>query len=133
MGESDDDPPRNGDASPKMVGALDVHFAAAHDFSQRHLVSRAERIGVVMRHTANLLVAIVVLANHDDGAQLPGRLLFGALGLWAKVHDAKHYQADQTGSAVRGARRPRRSVICDAAAAGGSVVERGEADETVVP
>lgn len=82
VGELDDDLPNDGDASPNTVGALDVPFAAARDVSQRHLVSRAERIGVVMRNTANLLVAIVVLANHG-GAQLPGRLLMGALGLWA--------------------------------------------------
>lgn len=62
---------------------LDAEIAEAQDVSQRHLVLRAERIGVVMRHTANLLVAIVVVLNHDGGAQLLGRLLLGALGLWA--------------------------------------------------
>jgi signal transduction histidine kinase len=61
---------------------FDANFAATRDVSQRHLGSRAASIGVVMRHTANLLVAIVVLAHHD-GTQLSGRLLLGALGLWA--------------------------------------------------
>ncbi|MBJ7341589.1 ATP-binding protein [Mycolicibacterium sp.] len=53
------------------------------DASQRHLASRAARIGVIMRHTANLLVAIVVLANHQPTVGLPGRLLVGVLGAWA--------------------------------------------------
>lgn len=56
---------------------------AALDVSHRHLVSRAATIGLVMRHTANLLVAVVVLTDPHSGAHLAGRVLCGALGLWA--------------------------------------------------
>ena len=46
-------------------------------------MSRAASIGVVMRHTANLLAAAVALADPASGTRLPGRLLLGALGVWA--------------------------------------------------
>ncbi|MCV7011642.1 sensor histidine kinase [Mycolicibacterium madagascariense] len=46
-------------------------------------MSRAANIGLAMRHTANLLVAVVALADPDSAARLPGQLLLIALGLWA--------------------------------------------------
>ena len=62
---------------------INADLDTPRDVSQRHLVSRAAKIGLAMRHTANLLAGVVVLADQDAGARPVGRLLMGVLILWA--------------------------------------------------
>lgn len=49
--------------------------------SQHHLLRRAENIGLLMRHTANVVIAAFGMASPT--AQTPGRLLLGLLCVWS--------------------------------------------------
>ncbi len=53
------------------------------DAAQRHLIGRAATVGLLMRHSANLGVAVVTLATPASEARMPGRVLLVLLGCWA--------------------------------------------------
>jgi len=51
--------------------------------SQHHLLHRAEKVGLLMRHTANVFIATAALADPASGAGAPGRWLLVALLVWS--------------------------------------------------
>lgn len=57
--------------------------ASADDVSQRQLMRRAATVGLLMRHTVNLLVVVIALLDPQSVAQRPAQALLIALGLWS--------------------------------------------------
>lgn len=53
------------------------------DVSQRQLMRRAATVGLLMRHTVNLLVAFIGLLDPASAAAPPGRWLLVGLGVWS--------------------------------------------------
>lgn len=67
-----------------------VHFApgverlaSPDNVSQRQLMRRAATVGLLMRHTVNLLVTAIALLDPQSVAQPPARALLLALGAWS--------------------------------------------------
>lgn len=53
------------------------------DSARRHIVDRASRASFLMRHAANVLVAVTMAVDVADIATATGRLLLGAVGAWS--------------------------------------------------
>lgn len=53
--------------------------------AQHHLLLRAEKIGLLMRHTANVCIIAVALVDPDSTARPAGRWLLAALLAWSSV------------------------------------------------
>jgi hypothetical protein len=56
---------------------------ASDGVSQRQLMRRAATVGLLMRNTVNLVVALVWLADPGSQAQPMGKWLLGALAVWS--------------------------------------------------
>ncbi|MGE2716259.1 sensor histidine kinase [Mycolicibacterium litorale] len=75
-----------------------IGIRAADDASQRHLLSRASTVGLLMRHCVNIGVALIALAEPGSGATAAGRVvLAGVLG-WSlfRVATRSHGRATMT-------------------------------------
>lgn len=53
------------------------------DSARRHIVDRASQASFLMRHTANVVVAVTMALDVADVATPVGRLLLGAVGAWS--------------------------------------------------
>lgn len=54
-----------------------------YDSARRHIIDRASQASFLMRHAANVVVALIVAVDLTDIADLTGRLLLGTAGLWS--------------------------------------------------
>jgi hypothetical protein len=66
-----------------MVAVVDETPLPGSDAAQRQLLGRAATIGLLMRHSANLGVAAVTLANPDSDARPLGKVLMWVIAGWA--------------------------------------------------
>ena len=51
--------------------------------ARRHIIDRATQASFLMRHAANVLVAVTMVVDVADIASAPGRLLLGGVGAWS--------------------------------------------------
>ncbi|CAM3654879.1 ATP-binding protein [Mycobacterium frederiksbergense] len=57
--------------------------STTRDSARRHIVDRASQASFLMRHAANVLVAVTMAVDVTDVATPAGRLLLGAVGAWS--------------------------------------------------
>lgn len=66
-----------------MTGQFAGAVATDLDASRRHLGNRAATVGLLMRNTVNLGVALIALADPDTSARTTGEWLLAILAVWS--------------------------------------------------